>query len=131
MNKKGYKGYKVFNPDWTCRGFQYEVGKTYEQDLIPDVCNRGFHFCKNAADCFKYYSFNPLNKVAEIIAYGEVAEDGDKCATNKIEIVREIPWTELLDIVMLEFFGFGWIFGRDPQKDEEAAEREERRKEQK
>ena len=22
----GIKGYKVFNPDWTCRGFQYEVG---------------------------------------------------------------------------------------------------------
>lgn len=21
------KGYKVFNPDWTCRDFQYEVGK--------------------------------------------------------------------------------------------------------
>lgn len=25
------KGYKVFNPDWTCRGFQYEVGKIFEQ----------------------------------------------------------------------------------------------------
>lgn len=23
------KGYKVFNPDWTCRNFQYEVGKTF------------------------------------------------------------------------------------------------------
>ena len=24
------KGYKVFNPDWTCRDFQYEVGKTFK-----------------------------------------------------------------------------------------------------
>lgn len=24
------KGCKVFEPDWTRRGFQYEVGKTYE-----------------------------------------------------------------------------------------------------
>ena len=28
------KGYKVFNPDWTCRGFQYEVGKIFEEDVV-------------------------------------------------------------------------------------------------
>lgn len=28
MNEqKTVKGYKVFRPDWTCRGFQYQVGK--------------------------------------------------------------------------------------------------------
>ena len=39
------KGYKVFKPDWTCRGFQYSVGKTFEEDMTPSCCNRGFHFC--------------------------------------------------------------------------------------
>ncbi len=92
-------GYKVFNPDWTCRGFQYKVGQTYEEDVIPMVCGRGFHFCKLAKDCFNYYSFDPNNKVAEVIALGEVAEEGDKCSTNKIKIVREISWEELLTIV--------------------------------
>jgi len=95
----GVKGFKVFNPDWTCRDFQYEVGKTYEEDVIPSVCNKGFHFCKQAKDCFNYYSFNPENKVAEVIALGEIAEEGDKCSTNKIKIVREISWEELLTIV--------------------------------
>ncbi|MBP3038096.1 hypothetical protein J9303_01055 [Bacillaceae bacterium Marseille-Q3522] len=93
------KGYKVFNPDWTCRGFQYEVGKTYEQDASPYVCNRGFHFCKNLVDCFNYYNLDPLNKVAEVIALGAIDEGEDKYCTNKIQIIREIPWAELLELV--------------------------------
>ena len=93
------KGYKVFNPDWTCRGFQYEVGKIFEEDVKPSCCDRGFHFCEKAADCFSYYSFNSENRVAEVIALGEVDIDGKKSCTNKIQIVREIPWQELLTIV--------------------------------
>ena len=95
------KGYKVFNPDWTCRGFQYEVGKAFEEDVTPECCKAGFHFCTKASDCFNYYSFNPSNKVAEVLALGEVDRrpDDTKCCTNKIQIVREISWQELLTIV--------------------------------
>ena len=93
------KGYKVFKPDWTCRNFQYEVGKIFEEDVIPSCCNRGFHFCEKASDCFDYYDFDSNNKVAEVIALGDVATDGNKSCTNKIKIVREIPWSELLTIV--------------------------------
>ena len=95
------KGYKVFNPDWTCRGFQYEVGKTFEEDVTPECCEAGFHFCTKASDCFNYYRFDSSNKVAEVLALGEVDKDSDstKCCTNKIQIVREIPWQELLTIV--------------------------------
>ena len=93
------KGFKVFNPDWTCRGFQYEVGKIFEEDVAPVCCDRGFHFCEKASDCFSYYPFNSENKVAEIIALGDVDSDGTKSCTNKIQIVREIPWDEVLRIV--------------------------------
>ena len=95
------KGYKVFNPDWTCRGFQYEVGKTFEEDVIPECCEAGFHFCTKASDCFNYYRFDSNNKVAEVLALGKVDKDSDstKCCTNKIQIVREISWQELLTIV--------------------------------
>ena len=97
------KGFKVFNPDWTCnpngKPFQYAVGGTYEEDVKPMVCDRGFHFCEKAADYFNYYQFNPENKVAEVLALGEVDTDGTKSCTNKIQIVREIPWAELLEIV--------------------------------
>jgi hypothetical protein len=93
------KGYKVFNPDWTCMNKQYTCPGTFEEDVNPSVCNVGMHFCKNAADCFRYYDFDPNNHVAEVIAHGTVAEGEDKCATNKLEIVREIPWAEVLEIV--------------------------------
>ena len=93
------KGYKVFNSNWTCRGFQYEVGKTYEHSGDIEPCNKGFHFCEKAIDCFNYYSFDSNNKVAEIEAIGKVKTDGNKSVTDKIKIVREITWYELLDMV--------------------------------
>ena len=94
------RGFKVFNPDWTCRNKQYTCPGAFEEDVTPSVCDRGMHFCKKAADCFNYYSFNPENKVAEVIALAErTVEDGDKCATNYLEIVREISWQEVLEIV--------------------------------
>ena len=95
------KGYKVFDPNWKCRGYQYKVGETFEEDAKPSCCNRGFHFCTELKDCFNYYSFDPNNKVAEIEALGEVdaEENGAKRCTNKIKIVREITWQEVLKMV--------------------------------
>ena len=93
------RGYKVFNPDWTCRGFKYEVGKTYELDGELEICKNGFHFCKNMIDCYDYYKFYSYNKVAEIEAIGEVITKYNKSATDKIKIVREISWHEVLDTV--------------------------------
>lgn len=99
-------GYKVFNSDWTCKGFQYAVGETFEEDVTPLCCNRGFHFCTKLKDCFNYYPFDPHNKVAEIEAVGEIdvevidAEvDGSLHCTNKIKIIREISWEEVLRMV--------------------------------
>ena len=100
---KFVRGYKVFNEDWTCSPSgntkQYTCPGKFEEDITPVRCGRGMHFCRKAADCFNYYNFNPKNKVAEVVAYGDVVEVGDKCCTNKLEIVREIPWQELLTIV--------------------------------
>ena len=101
------KGFKVFNPDWTCRDFKFEVGKTYEEQVNLEVCRHGFHFCKVARDCFNYYTFNSDNKVAEVIAHGEVKTEGDKSCTDKIEIVREISWTEVLEMVNIGKYNTG------------------------
>ena len=96
-------GFKVFRPDWTCspngNTKQYTCPGKFEEEVELDVCGHGMHFCQTAADCFNYYSFNSENKVAEVIAYGDVRTEGDKSCTDKLEIVREIPWDEVLRIV--------------------------------
>ena len=96
-------GFKVFQPDWTCSpsgGFkQYSCPGRFHQDGDLDMCGNGMHFCLNLADCFNYYSFNPDNKVAEVIAHGEVIQGDDKCCTNDLEVVREISWQEVLTLV--------------------------------
>ena len=100
MNNIMIHGYKVFNSDWTCRDKQYTCPGTFEEDVIPSICNSGMHFCKRAADCFKYYSFDAENKVAEVVTYADrMVEGDDKCVTNYLEIVREISWKEVLELV--------------------------------
>lgn len=97
------KGFKVFHSDWTCspngHTKQYTCPGKFEEEGELDICSHGMHFCQTAADCFNYYSFNSENKVAEVIAYGDVKTAGNKLCTDKLEIVREIPWDEVLRIV--------------------------------
>ena len=96
-------GFKVFNPDWTCspngNTKQYACPGKFEEEGELNICGHGMHFCQIAADCFNYYSFDSSNKVAEVIAYGDVRTDGNKSCTDKLEIVREITWDEVLRIV--------------------------------
>ncbi|MEG2152224.1 MAG: hypothetical protein RRZ71_03075, partial [Clostridia bacterium] len=48
------KAYKGFDKDFKCRGYQYEVEKTYEEQEAH-LCNKGFHACENPLDTIKYY----------------------------------------------------------------------------
>ena len=43
------KAYKGFKADMTCRGFKYEVGKTYKTDKAV-LCECGFHACEHPLD---------------------------------------------------------------------------------
>ena len=63
------KAYKGFNRDMTCRGFQFEEGKTYEHEGDVQLCESGFHACEDPMDCLRYY--DPCTSV-----YHEVDLDG-------------------------------------------------------
>ena len=83
------KAYKGFDKDLKCRGFQYEIGKEYEEKGAS-LCNKGFHACEDPLDCFSYY--NPAESrfcEVEIEDNGE-RESNSKVCGEKIKIGAEI-----------------------------------------
>ena len=84
------KAYKGFNKDMTCRGFQYEEGKTYKTDKA-EICEAGFHACEDPLDCFGYYA--PGQSVyheVEIEDNGQRNTDDTKVVGKKIKIGAKI-----------------------------------------
>ena len=82
------RGYKAVNPDMTCRGFRYEVGKTYCTDEHIGLCENGFHFCKRISDPFVYYTED--SRLFEVEASGAIIEGDDKCVCSEIRFISEI-----------------------------------------
>ena len=99
MNKKDdiIHGFKGFDKDLKCRGFQYEIGKDYEQEGEVKCCERGFHFCENPFDVFGYYSPSD-SRYCEVEGYGNAdkANDDSKVATSHIHISAEIGLNGLI-----------------------------------
>ena len=89
------RAYKGFNKDMTCRGFQYEEGKTYETDKAK-LCAEGFHACENPLDCFSYYKpGTSVYREVEIEDNGERNTDDSKVVGKKITIGAELSVAQI------------------------------------
>ena len=74
------KAYKGFNKDMTCRGFKYEEGKSYKEE-VAKCCNSGFHACENPIDVFNYY--DPAHSIyREVELNGDTDKDPDDDDSN-------------------------------------------------
>ena len=93
------KAYKGFNQDLTCRGFQYEEGKTYETDKAK-LCEEGFHACENPIDCLRHYT--PVQSVyheVELDGVSDEREDGDtKIVGKRIKVGAKIGIPQLCQL---------------------------------
>ena len=90
--------YKGMNSDMTCRGFKYEIGKTYKTDKA-ELCNCGFHACLNLLDVFGYYSRKTKSRYFKVKLSGEVAKcdmSDTKVAATEITILEEINIKEVI-----------------------------------
>ena len=94
-------GYKAFDMELKCRGFQFEVGKTYDTGIADEkleLCSKSvFHFCRELSriECVSDYKLS-RSRVCEVVAEGSVVSSDDgKFGTNKIMILRELTREEI------------------------------------
>ena len=92
------RGFKGFDKDLKCRGFQYEVGKTYDLKGEVECCKRGFHFCENPLEVFDYYP-PCASRFCQVEGGGSVdaSKVDSKVATSHIHVLSEIDLNGLID----------------------------------
>ena len=92
VDQPSVKSIKGFDGNLQCRGFQFEVGKTYEHKGDVVACGSGFHACPvehHPLSVFEYYA--PAgNRFFEVTQGGKSSAVGTKLASATITIDFEL-----------------------------------------
>ena len=91
------KGYKGFDRDLKCRGFQYKIGETFTHPGNVSLCQSGLHFCENPLDVFGYYE--PALRFAEVEGKDvstKTESDDSKRVAKTLHIKTELSLSGLI-----------------------------------
>ena len=96
-------GYKCTDMNGCCKGFKFEVGKTYTKDTPKEelkcCTDNVFHFCRELFAIEKESNYKlSESRLFEVIA-GDYVREGDKYGTNSLTILREIEGDEKLELI--------------------------------
>ena len=101
------KAYKAFNHDMTCRGFQFEIGKTYTHAGEVSLCNAGFHACEAPLDVLGYYP--PTAMFAEV----ELGGVSNEKSSDTKRVGKSITVKDGLNIAGLVSAQIEWVSKQD------------------
>jgi len=100
MEIKSIKSIKGTDTTMRCRGFQFEPGKIYS---LPEgesvtICKTGFHACPAEQHPLSVFKFYPPagSRYFDVIQSGDMQHDGNKTASQTIEIGPEISIADLV-----------------------------------
>ncbi|MGE4857955.1 hypothetical protein AB8954_22230 [Yersinia enterocolitica] len=108
MSKETVITFKGFDQKLQCRGYQFEIGKTFTHEGKVEACGSGFHACEAPFDVFGYYS-PASSRYAVTESFGTIdrEEDGDtKIASASITITEELTLPQFIQR------GIDWIWSK-------------------
>lgn len=110
IKRYNMKGYKAFDSNLKCRGYQFNTSDTFVHEGDVILCEAGFHFCTELQDVVKYYSSSDM-KVYEIEADGIITQSENDCskrACSQIKLIREISLDELKNSINSSASAYWW-----------------------
>ena len=86
--------YKGFEPDLSCRGYRFVMGKNVTPEA--NCASNGFHCAENPRDCLTYYSDMDRSIYCLVQPGGDIDEDDrdSKIACTELTILRQLTRKE-------------------------------------